>query len=366
MHTTGWSRGLEVSGGGQGVVSHAGLALLRHLADKTGLTGGLSRALATPRFLVHDRGRVMADLACAVADGARVISDFRVMSDQRELFGLVASVPTAWRTLAEIARGGARADRRITAAVNTARRHAWAQVTARHGALPGVRLADRTLDGVTCIRLDATVTFAHSGKELAEANFKGYGLLTELPEVSSQFSGHAGLSVGYGPCSWLEMSGMRDVAGLAVPSAGALRETGDPWEPFRLVDPAGVVVAPVAAYLRDLQACGRSAATQRSYGMDLLRWFRFCWAAGLAWDQVTRAEARRLLPVAGSQPGPLARPRRSEAARLQRERAAGGIAGRGDRQAGAGRRTRRRRWRTARRCCGTSTISTSRPGPGRW
>jgi hypothetical protein len=26
---------------------------------------------------------------------------------------------------------------------------------------------------VTCIRLDATVTFAHSDKELAEANFKG-------------------------------------------------------------------------------------------------------------------------------------------------------------------------------------------------
>jgi hypothetical protein len=175
VHTTGWSRGLEVSGGGQGVVSHAGLALLRHLADKTGLTGGLSDALATARFLVHDRGRVVSDLACAIADGARVISDFRVMSDQRELFGLVASVPTAWRTLAEIARGGARADRRITVAVNTARRHAWAQVVARHGALPGVRLADRTLDGVTCIRLDATVTFAHSDKELAEANFKGYG-----------------------------------------------------------------------------------------------------------------------------------------------------------------------------------------------
>src|SRR2546430_6135012 len=175
MHTTGWSRSLEVSGGGQGVVSHAGLALLRYLADKTGLTGGLSDALATARFLVHDRGRVLADLACAIADGARVISDFRVMSDQRELFGLVASVPTAWRTLAEITRGGARADRRITAAVNAARRHAWAQAAARHGALPGIRLADRTLDGVVCIRLDATVTFAHSDKELAEGNFKGYG-----------------------------------------------------------------------------------------------------------------------------------------------------------------------------------------------
>jgi hypothetical protein len=108
-------------------VSHAGLVLLRHLADKTGLTGGLSRAPASPRLLVHDRGRVLADLACAIADGARVISDFRVMGDQREPFGLVASVPTMWRTLAEIARGGARADKGITAAVNAARRHAWAQ-----------------------------------------------------------------------------------------------------------------------------------------------------------------------------------------------------------------------------------------------
>ena len=142
---------------------------------RPGLTGGLSAALATPRVLVHDRGRVVADLACAIADGARVISDFRVMSDQRELFGLVASVPTAWRTLAEIARGGRRADTRITAAVNMARRHAWAQIAARHGALPGIRLADKMLDGVTCIRLDATVTTAHSDKELAEANFKGYG-----------------------------------------------------------------------------------------------------------------------------------------------------------------------------------------------
>ena len=106
MQVTGWSRGLEVSGGGAGVVSHAGLALLRHLADKTGLTGGLSRALASPRLLVHDRGRVLADLACAIADGARVISDFRVMADQAELFGLVASVPTAWRMLKEIASAG--------------------------------------------------------------------------------------------------------------------------------------------------------------------------------------------------------------------------------------------------------------------
>jgi hypothetical protein len=40
VNATGWSRGLEVSGGGAGVVSHAGLVLLRHLADKTGPTSG--------------------------------------------------------------------------------------------------------------------------------------------------------------------------------------------------------------------------------------------------------------------------------------------------------------------------------------
>ena len=175
MNLTGWSKSLEVTADGEGIVSHAGLALLRLLADKTGLTGGLSRALASQRLLIHDRGRVTADLACAIADGSEVISDFRVLTDQKELFGRVASVPTTWRTLDEIAAGGPRALTRITRAVNAARRQAWAAIEARHGALPGVRIADKVLNGVTCIRLDATVTPAHSGKELAEPNFKGFG-----------------------------------------------------------------------------------------------------------------------------------------------------------------------------------------------
>jgi len=172
---TGWLNGLEVTGGGTGVVSHAGLVLLRALADRTGLTAGLSRALASRRLVVHDRGRVLADLACAIADGAEVISDFRVMGDQSELFGLVASVPTCWRALQEIASGGGRPLGRVTAAVNAARRQAWAAAVARHGTLPGVPVADKVLDGITCIRLDASVVPAHSEKELAEPNFKGFG-----------------------------------------------------------------------------------------------------------------------------------------------------------------------------------------------
>ena len=88
MNGTGWSRGLEVNGGGTGVVSHPGLVLLRQLSDRTGALG-LSAALPSP-LGGHDRGRISSDLACAIADGARVISDFRVMGDQREVFGPVA------------------------------------------------------------------------------------------------------------------------------------------------------------------------------------------------------------------------------------------------------------------------------------
>jgi hypothetical protein len=56
----------------------------------------------------------------------------------------------------------------------------------------------------------------------------------------------------------------RDLAVLVVPQSGRVVDTGDPWEPYRLVDADGVVVAAVGSYLRDLQAAGRSAATARS------------------------------------------------------------------------------------------------------
>ncbi|MDJ1136835.1 tyrosine-type recombinase/integrase [Streptomyces iconiensis] len=84
----------------------------------------------------------------------------------------------------------------------------------------------------------------------------------------------------------------RDLRSLVVPRVGALLETRDVWEPYRLLDPAGTIVEPVAMYLKDLQGIGRPATTQRSYGMDLLRWFRFLWAIRTPWDQATRDEAR--------------------------------------------------------------------------
>ena len=88
--------------------------------------------------------------------------------------------------------------------------------------------------------------------------------------------------------------GLRELSGLVVPRGGSLEATGDLFEPYRLLDGGGVVVGPAGGFFAELAACGRPASTQRSYGMDLLRWFRFLWAVGVDWDQATR----RILPLA--------------------------------------------------------------------
>jgi hypothetical protein len=103
-----------------------------------------------------------------------------------------------------------------------------------------------------------------------------------------------------------EADSPRDLGSLAVPAAGALAGTGDLWEPYYLSGPGGGRVVPVSEFLRDLQATGRPATTQRSYALALLRWFRFTWAVDVPWDQATRVEARdfcRYLQLAGKPGG---------------------------------------------------------------
>ena len=100
----------------------------------------------------------------------------------------------------------------------------------------------------------------------------------------------------------------RDLAALVVPQSGRLEATGNRYEPYRLIDPDGAVVQAVTDYFRDLLAAGRTESTLRSYGLALLRWFRFCWSdSGVAWDRAARADARdfsRWLQVAGRRPRP--------------------------------------------------------------
>ena len=92
---------VKVTGGGWGVVGHAGARLLADIAEGLGLTDAMSAAMAPTkqRNRGHDRGEVLVDLAVMLADGGEAISDLAVLRDQPALFGDVASNATAWRAL---------------------------------------------------------------------------------------------------------------------------------------------------------------------------------------------------------------------------------------------------------------------------
>jgi DDE family transposase len=171
VHTTGWSRDLSVDIAGRDVINHAGAAALRLVTDRTGLTAGLSRALARRDFLpVHDRGRVLADTAVLIADGGRVLSDLATLREQGELYGPIASDPTLWRALDEI---GEPQRRKIARARAKTREHVWSLIAQRHGRIPPSRVADRDLGKTIVVRVDASLVISHSDKELAAGTYKG-------------------------------------------------------------------------------------------------------------------------------------------------------------------------------------------------
>ncbi len=168
-HTT-WSAGLSVSADGSGVVAHAGSVALRLLADRTGLTGQLSKALTRKGFVpVHDRGRVLTDVAVLLADGGEAIADIDVLRHQDQVLGPVASAPTVWRALDELT---PTALARIQVGRARTRRHVWTQLDWA-GGIPASKVADTDLGDVVVLDVDATLVTAHSEKEAAAATFKG-------------------------------------------------------------------------------------------------------------------------------------------------------------------------------------------------
>jgi hypothetical protein len=171
LDASSWSTDLVVDVGGSDVINHAGAAALRLLADRTGLTCGLSRALARRGFVpVHDRGRVLVDTAVLIADGGRVLSDLAMLRDQSQLYGPVASDATLWRALDEI---GELQRRKIARARAKTREHVWSLITKRHGQIPPSRVADGDLGCTIVIRMDASLVIAHSDKQLAAGTYKG-------------------------------------------------------------------------------------------------------------------------------------------------------------------------------------------------
>lgn len=161
-----------MSGDGTGQVGHVGGVHLRLLAERTGLRGALSAALARPGFVpLHDRGQVMADLAVAITLGATCIRDIRLLEHQRPVFGPVASHPTVWRTLSEIDELGLARIERARAAV---RRHVYELLRESPAGFPEVVVEGVPLSGWTVIDSDGTLIGAPSEKEGAHGTYKGF------------------------------------------------------------------------------------------------------------------------------------------------------------------------------------------------
>jgi hypothetical protein len=154
-----------VSADGTGLVSQAGVLLLAETARVSGLGEGLAGGLArwrAPRA-VHDPGKILTDLAMALALGGDCLADVAVLRAQPELAGPVASDPVVSRLVAALAAEGPRSLRAIRKARAAARERAWALAGER---APG---ADGSLIPVD---IDATIVIAHSEKEKAAPTWK--------------------------------------------------------------------------------------------------------------------------------------------------------------------------------------------------
>ena len=148
------------------------------LADELGLSERLSEAMAPTkkRRRGHDRGRVLVDLAVAIADGGTTFSDLRVLSQQPQLFGQVASVSTTWRTLEAIDDA---ALERIAGARAAARKAAWAE-----GMDPGFYVID--IDGTL---VDSDSDFKQGAEPTYKKGFGFYPMMSYLDATGEPLAG---------------------------------------------------------------------------------------------------------------------------------------------------------------------------------
>ena len=168
---------VEVASDAEGLVSHSGAFLITELADRIGLTGALSTAMAPTRSRrsAHDPGAVLRDLAASISDGGDSVSDLGVLAGQEDLFGKVSSRSTAHRVIQSIGPDELEA---IRAARAKARDNAWQA---------GARPQEITID------LDATLLQAHSEKDQAAGNYKGgfgfHPLMAYLAQTGEPLAG---------------------------------------------------------------------------------------------------------------------------------------------------------------------------------
>lgn len=158
MQVTGSRPKIVVVADGRGVVGHAGARLLTDLADATGLTSAFSDALGSLRVRCsgYDPGKVAVDMAVMLADGGEAIADLAVLRNQPDLFGAVASDPTADIDGAALAR--------LRLARAQARELAWVQAIETRGGLPASTAAGVPVPGIV-LDVDASIVICHSPGE---------------------------------------------------------------------------------------------------------------------------------------------------------------------------------------------------------
>jgi hypothetical protein len=153
-------------------VSQAGGVVLVEAVRASGLDAALSTALLRWRkpMAIHDPGKVITDLAVALALGGDCLADIALLRAEPAVFGAVASDPTVSRVIDRLAADPRRALAAIDVARAAARSTVW-RLAGAHAPDHGID-ADRPL----IIDTDATLITAHSDKEQAAPTFKrGFG-----------------------------------------------------------------------------------------------------------------------------------------------------------------------------------------------
>ncbi|GHA68771.1 IS1380 family transposase [Streptomyces canarius] len=146
------------------MVSQAGAVLLVETVRKSGLDQAISTALAPWRKsrAVHDPGKILLDVALAVALGGDCLADVDMLRAEPGVFGSVASDPTVSRLIDILATAGPKALAAIQPARAETRERVWSLAK---NAAPDAA-------GQVIVDLDGVLVLAHSEEQDAAATWK--------------------------------------------------------------------------------------------------------------------------------------------------------------------------------------------------
>ena len=145
-------------------MAHVGLHALGRFADRVGLGDALSAAIpwSGERFPLHDRGKVLVQMALMLAGGGESCADIEHLRLQEDLFGWVPSDTTVFRTFHQITPPTRKG---IAQALAGVRAEVWRRSSATTGSAPVI------------LDIDASLVEVHSEHKAGAApTFKGgYG-----------------------------------------------------------------------------------------------------------------------------------------------------------------------------------------------